>query len=131
MSTFKRIATTAERLEEAMNMRGMKQIDLVRETGMNRSTISRYKSGEFEPKQNAIYKLARALDVSEMWLWGYDCDMQRTPEHKKNDAIADATIRMMESPNFYKYVDLGRTLSEEKLESLNKMLSSFLEQPND
>lgn len=72
-----RISTIRERLIEAMARANKKQVDLVRETGLNRGTISRYISGEVEPKSNAIYKLARSLSVSEAWLIGYDVPMER------------------------------------------------------
>lgn len=72
-----RISTIRERLIEAMARANKKQVDLVRETGLNRGTISRYISGEVEPKSNAIYKLAKSLNVSEAWLIGYDVPMER------------------------------------------------------
>ena len=50
MSDFVQVASIANRLREAMTLRGKKQIDLVRETGINRSAISRYLSGKYEPK---------------------------------------------------------------------------------
>lgn len=68
----KRTSNTPERLKEAMRRAGKKQIDLSRETGLSHSTISRYLSGAVEPRQEATHKLSVALNVSEMWLWGYD-----------------------------------------------------------
>ena len=55
----------------------MKQVDLVEKTGLGKSAISQYCSGVYEPKQRALYKLAKALDVSEAWLMGYDVGMER------------------------------------------------------
>ena len=54
MTNIKQVATTAERLREAMSEAGKKQIDLANETGLPKSAISRYLSGEYEPKQKAI-----------------------------------------------------------------------------
>lgn len=45
----KRTSNTPERLREAMQRAGKKQIDLSRETGLSHSTISRYLSGAVEP----------------------------------------------------------------------------------
>lgn len=78
--SFSRISSTPLRLREAMNAIGKKQADLVRETGIDKGSISSYLSGRYEPKQEAIYKLALALNVSEMWLWGYDVPSERPPE---------------------------------------------------
>lgn len=72
-----KVATIAERLNEAIKLKGKKQIDLVQGTGVNKSTISRYLRGEREPKQTALLKLARVLDVSEAWLMGFDVSMER------------------------------------------------------
>lgn len=76
------VASTSQRLKAAMDLRGKKQIDLVRETGIDKGSISHYVSGRYEPKQEAVGKLSAALDVSEMWLWGYDVPMER--QNKKN-----------------------------------------------
>ena len=79
---FIQVASLADRLREAMNMKNKKQVDLERETGINRSAISRYLSGEYEPKNRPIYELAKALDVSEQWLMGYDVPMERPSAQK-------------------------------------------------
>lgn len=68
-----------KRLQIALDARGMKQVDLVNITGIGKSSISTYLSGEYEPKQKNLYKLAQALDVSESWLMGYDVPMERHP----------------------------------------------------
>ena len=79
----KQNSTIAQRLKEALQIAGKKQADLVRETGLDRGSISSYLSGKYEPKQKAIYKLAQALNVSEAWLLGYDVPMARTADQKK------------------------------------------------
>ena len=71
------MASIAERLREALSIRGMKQAELVAKTGIGKSSISTYISGAYEPKQRNIYKIALALDVSETWLMGYDVPMGR------------------------------------------------------
>lgn len=71
------MATIAERMKEAMSLRGMKQSDLVSLTGIGKSSISTYLTGEYEPKQRNIYKIALALNVSEAWLMGYDVPVKR------------------------------------------------------
>lgn len=83
-----KVASVASRLKEAMDIRGKKQVDLVRETKIDKASISSYISGRYEPKQ-AIHKLAIALNVSEMWLWGYNAPMERSSTPKSNDAFFD------------------------------------------
>lgn len=79
-SDFTQVVSVAERLKQAMELNDIKQIDLVRETGINRSSISRYLSGEYEPKSKSIRKLASALQVSEQWLLGYDVPISPAAE---------------------------------------------------
>lgn len=71
------MATIAERIQEALEIRNLKQTDLVEKTGIGKSSISTYISGEYEPKQRNIYKIAEALDVNEAWLMGHDVPMDR------------------------------------------------------
>ena len=149
MPEFKRVSSTPYRLREAMHIRGKKQIDLVEETGFNRSTISRYLSGEFEPKNKAVYKLALALDVSEMWLWGYDVPMERSQEQKNNDAFNDIVKRLQTDSEFFsavealnaiesappdivpdnimKLVEFAKSVPEDKAAMILKVMQSIVE----
>lgn len=82
----------AERIVKGLKIRGMRQADLVEKTGIGKSSISTYISGAYEPKQRNIYKIAKALDVNEAWLMGYDVPMEkRSPftliPHKKQIPI--------------------------------------------
>lgn len=114
MDTWKRVADTRTRLKEAMDATGKKQADLVRETGLNKSTISRYVVGEMEPKQSAINKLAIALDVSETWLYGYDVPMARSKEQKKNDDLVKVIAQLRVDPDFLDMVKILSSLSADE-----------------
>ena len=125
MSSFNRTDTTANRIRVAMDFAGKKQIDIVRETGIDKGSMSHYLKGNYEPKQDAIYKLAKCLDVSEMWLWGYDCPMERPIEQKKNDIQTDIVLRMRSDDNFMEAVNYLYNLDDEKLESVKQLLITF------
>ena len=71
------MASIAERINEGLKLRKMKQADLVKLTGIGKSSVSTYLTGAYEPKQKNIYKIAKALNVSEAWLMGYDVDYYR------------------------------------------------------
>ena len=71
------MATTADRISEAMKLRDMRQADLVEKTGISKGALSSYTSGRYVPKQNNVYLIAKALDVSEAWLMGADVPMHR------------------------------------------------------
>lgn len=79
------MAETPQRLKEALEKAHMKQADLVRATGIDKGSIHHYLTGKYEPKATPINKMAIALNVSEMWLWGYDVPMER--EKKTPDKL--------------------------------------------
>ena len=74
------MSTFAERLDKALNLRKMKPADLARATGLTEGQISAYRKGTYEAKQKSIYLIAKALNVSEPWLMGYDVNMERLPD---------------------------------------------------
>ena len=61
-----------ERLNEALYMRGMTAAELANASGINKSSLSRYLTGENIPRSKAIGKLAQALNVSPAWILGYN-----------------------------------------------------------
>lgn len=69
--------TISERIKKGLEIRELKQADLVNLTGISKGALSSYISGTYEPKQRNIYKIAEALDVNEAWLMGYDVPMER------------------------------------------------------
>jgi len=125
MSGFERIDTTANRIRIAMNDAGKRQADLVRETGIDKGALSHYLKGRYEPKQDVVYKLAVALNVSEMWLWGYDCPKGRTVEQKNNDIISDAVVKMRTDNEFLSLVEDLLLLDDEKLSIVKQMASAL------
>lgn len=60
-----------------MDLRGLKQADLVEKTGISKGALSSYISGRYSPKQNNIYLISKALSVNEAWLMGADVPMER------------------------------------------------------
>ena len=64
-----------ERLAAAMREKGIRASRLASETGLSPARISQYLHGVYQPKGDAILRLAEALGVSSMWLMGEDCPM--------------------------------------------------------
>lgn len=67
-----RITAFSARLKEALATRKMTQKELCDLTGIPKSAMSQYVNGAFEPKQDRLEILAKALRVNEAWLMGYD-----------------------------------------------------------
>lgn len=62
----------SDRLTEAMQKKQITQSALCVMTGISRSTMSQYCSGAFRPKDHKLRQIAKALNVSEAWLLGYE-----------------------------------------------------------
>lgn len=66
----------SKRLTQALDLRGLSAADLSRATGVSEGTISCYKKGKYQAKQNRVYDFAKALRVDPAWLMGYDVPME-------------------------------------------------------
>ena len=76
------------RIAEALNIRNMKPVELCEKSGVAKSSLSRWMKQYWQPKQKPLMAMARALEVSEMWLAGYDVPMERPIEQVKMDELA-------------------------------------------
>lgn len=125
MANWTKVSSTSERLQEAMRSARMKQADLARATGLSKGGISNYVTGRYEPKSDIISKLAKALCVSEMWLWGYDVPKERV-------LISNANLQLFaeetspEEPKLTEgekmLLDLFRLVPEEKQRMVLEMI---------
>lgn len=88
------MASLAQRMKEAMELRNISQAEIVKRTGIGKSSISTYLSGEYEPKQRNIYKICEVLNVSEAWLMGHNVPMERHPVQLKNPTITADTVTL-------------------------------------
>lgn len=114
------MATTADRLQQIMKERKLKQVDLLRmcepyckRYGQHiaKSSLSQYINGEFVPSQFKLSILALALNVNEAWLLGYDVPMQR--ENKK-DLASDSDEALL--------LSLFRSLPDDKKQLAIEMI---------
>lgn len=67
----------SSRLKKAMAIRGVKQSELAKKCNIDKSLISNYVNGNYNAKQDNIHSIAKALDVDDAWLMGYDVSMIR------------------------------------------------------
>lgn len=114
---YNRTASCADRIKDALSIRGMRQSDLCRMTKIPKSAISQYISGAFDPKQDRIYLISKALNVSEAWLMGLDVPMEREKQHSPED------IELTEGEQMW--LELYHKLSDETRDQLIEAISSF------
>lgn len=89
--------TCAARLRKALEDSNMTASELARKAGLPKSAISQYLSGKIIPKQVATYKLAKALNVSEPWLMGYDVSAYRISIPKEDDEELSFDIEILKN----------------------------------
>lgn len=88
-----------ERIKSLRKEKGLTQKELSKLSSISEISIRKYENGDRQPKQKAIFHLAKALGVSEGWLMGYDVPMEREEE---NTFLADQTEELS---CFVKYLE--------------------------
>lgn len=99
------------RLKKAMNIRAITQSELCEKTGIPKSAMSQYISGNFKPKQNRTHSLAKALDVNEAWLMRYDVPMERQSiseqDNNQNKNIVAINLKKIRADKMLRYADIS------------------------
>jgi len=118
------ISTFSSRLNEALEIREMKPIDLTKKTGIKDATISQYRSGYAKPKEKKLSLIANALNVNPVWLMGLnvpmECDSRcETPAYKISNSEYDIIVA-------YRKADNGIQSSVLKLLDLEKKEENIL-----
>ena len=79
-----------------------------------KSSLSQYLSGDYEPKQDRVYDIAKVLNVSEAWLMGYDVPMERVNTTPPEEPELSEGEKML--------LDLFRRVPEDKQELVLQMI---------
>lgn len=86
---MKPIDTFQNRLQQAINNRNIKPVELHEKTSISESLLSKYLSGNAIARQRKLTLLADALNVNEVWLMGYDVPMDR---NMKTDKLGNPVV---------------------------------------
>ena len=108
-----RVVSCGHRISKALALRDMKQSELCKLANVPKSSLSLYLSGAYEPKQDRIYAMAKALNVSEAWLMGYDVPMEREKISPEEPKLSEGEKIML---------DLFRRVPEDKQELVLQMI---------
>ena len=114
------------RIDEALNLRGMKKIELSEKTGIHKATISNWINQKYQPKQKSLILMAKVLDVSEIWLAGYDVPMERPVEQKKMDQLADSILKIRSDKRYSDLVDKLLKLDDTQLDLVENLINQLL-----
>ena len=114
-----------DRLSQAMDFRNIKAVELCERCDIPKSAMSYYISGRSEPKSPRLYVIAKALDVDEAWLLGYDVPMERNQDQREMDELSKINERIKKDPEFRRLAIQINHLNPEQLEAVNNLLASF------
>lgn len=124
MSNFK------DRLIRAMSLRGMTQADLVKASGLSKPRINQYVNGVYEAKQDALLKLATALDINVAWLMGHDVPMEVNYEEIKKEIEICEMIQQTYGEDAIKLFSIYLSLNTEGKQAALAMLQGLTTNQN-
>lgn len=107
------------RIAEALKLRGLKPADLAERTGIGKSSISHWIKQHWQPKQKPLMTMARVLDVSELWLAGYETPMERSKEQKNIDELAQLVNEIRKNDKLKNLCLKLSKLEDSQLESMS------------
>lgn len=118
---MKRICDFADRLKEYRETSQLTLSDLEKIVGIPAQTLNRYELNQRVPKIDVAVEIAEKLDISPLWLQGYDVsiDKEKAPEPKTvqrrimcyGGGVSEETV-----------------ISEEEYETLQAVLKTLREQ---
>ena len=114
------------RILEALKLRNMKAVELSEKTGVSRSSLSHYINQRWQPKQKALALMARALEVSELWLAGYDVPMERSVKQIEMDALGQVINIIRKDERLTNLVINLSRLNEEQLSMVESMVNELV-----
>lgn len=113
------------RIREALSIRNMKQVELCEKTGIKKSSLNNWLSQRWQPKQEPIMKMAKALDVSEMWLAGYNVPMERPVAQKKNDELVQLINEIRKSEDLQHLFSSICNLTNDQRKTIETMVNEL------
>ena len=129
----KKISTTQERLKEMMTVFDIRSADIVRRTGINKSTLSNYINGKREARQDQLSLIADSYGVNPAWLLGYDVKMMSEVEFSPRTPGTEFVIDPSIIDRALQYYQVIENLPPEKraaFENYLKFLQSESERPD-
>lgn len=106
-----RYEETARRLKKALSDKNMKAQELADKCNINKASISQYVNGTHKPSNIKAALMADVLEVSALWLMGFDLDVQ--PEAP------------LYNPRIQEFIDILPKLTDDQIDSLLRTARLF------
>ncbi len=106
-----------KRIKKMLEKLNLTQADLAKATGIRASSISDYLSGKYDPKQDKIYLIAKALNVSPAWLMGIEDDSDASSGGYYTDPeVAQYAEELRTNPNMRLLFSAAKNISKKDME---------------
>lgn len=116
------VSTFAQRLQEALDIRGIAPAELSKRTGINEGTLSNYRKGKYKPKQDKLELISTALNVSAGWLLGADIPMDGNNYRNATMLCNTTCFSALEEEHIKKY----RRLSQQGKQTVDGLIDNLL-----
>ena len=70
-----KVCSSNDRIRQLLDHFQINQTEFCKKTGINKSALSNYLSGNRLPRQDQLYKIADSFEISAAWLMGYNVPM--------------------------------------------------------
>ncbi len=109
---MKKVATPNERLKSLAKELPYTKGELAKKMGVSESVFSKILSNKYTPSNEAIERFAKALNVSEIYLLGFDVPIYFDYVNNKEE---------LKTPKAYLLKRINQTLKKYDLEDLRKV----------
>lgn len=113
------------RIGEALALRGMKQVELCEKTGLKSNAVTAWVKQKWQPKQTPLHLMAKALDVSEFWLAGFDVPMERSEKQKEVEKLNDMIDSLTNDSQCRRIMEYILYMNKEKKDFIEQMLKGL------
>lgn len=124
-----KVATFSMRLETVMERKGITRSELSKRTGISRQLLHKYLKDICLPRIENVQAIAKALNVDEAYLLGYDVDENGNADDKYNNVLEIKEVNMLNKAlgETIQYIRERTDLSIEKVsQKLGRKSSSII-----
>ena len=113
------------RIEQALNLSGLKQVELAEKAGVSKTSLNHWIKQHWQPKQKPLMAMAKVLEVSELWLAGYDVPKERPVEQLKTDNLVSLVHRLRSDENLFNLCNDISDLTPDQLAVIQSMVNQL------
>lgn len=108
-----RYEITSKRIKKALSDNNITAQELANKTGINKASISQYVNGTNRPSNVNAHKMSSVLNVSELYLMGFDVPVEEpTKEEALTPLMAEYIAMLTRNVQLQKFVDKFKQLSD-------------------